>query len=107
MLILPFRIAKKVIEDTLMDDHGKWHSLKMMRNMLFGVGIYLILFDPNPESRWMACILLGMGTHGVKDFSTFWSRKTADGNGQPLMQENTEKAPDAPVVPAKEENLPL
>ena len=89
----------KLINDTLKNPDSTWSSLKIMRNLCFGVGLLLAIVAPNPESRWLTLVLLGLGTHGVKSMDTWFARRTADGNGNPMIQEGTAVAPKIPVIP--------
>ena len=92
----------KIITDTCCDKDGSWNALRIMRNLCFGVGLVLAFYQPVPETRWTLLVLLGFGSQGMKIINSQYERKTADGNGNPLVQEGTAVAPTEPVVPVVE-----
>ena len=100
---------QKLINDTLKDKDGTWNSLKIMRNLAYGLGLVLAVASvfgdwysrPISFETWFTLLVIGLGSHAGRVYEIQQNRKTKDGNGNDLIQVGTETSPAVPVIPAE------
>jgi hypothetical protein len=94
----PFTIFRDI---TTNPQTGHYVALDVFKAISFVLGC-LLLIDAQLHGRnvepALISLFLSYGLQNSKMVSKYFDRKTADGNGQPLVQSGTQEAPVDPVV---------
>lgn len=99
ILTEPFTIFRDI---TTSPTTGHYVALDLFKALSFITGLGLMVYDTvagKSVEPGLILLFLAYGLQNSKMVSKYFDRRTADGNGNALLQAGSETAPTEPVVP--------